>query len=108
MECDFCGSPDVVGRFQCTDFESGSKRAGVVYPEYPGLDLVMHSVNYWAVCAVCKGLVEREDVQLLVNHALSSFTHQGMVHPDTASALRQHLHSTYNLFFKHRIRVAAD
>ena len=110
--CDFCNSPEVVKRFECCDFDSSSKAAGVIYPHTlttdGPTDLVLASKNFWATCEECRRFVEAGDIANLIKRALDEFEKQdGYPHP-RREELERHLHRTYQLFFENRIRIAGD
>lgn len=100
--CDFCDSPDVVRRYQCTDFDAGSKDVGVLYPRPDPTNLVLHSISYWAACAECARYVDAEDLDGLLKHVTAAF------HVPSSHPVRIHLRHAYTLFFKNRIRVRED
>jgi hypothetical protein len=109
MECDFCSDKNVARKFECMDFEAESKDAGVIYngTHTTGgpTNLVLKSINFWAACPVCADLVDEEDLNGLVAHAVMAFNARGQrVSVDTA----RHMRHAYQLFFKHRIRVKED
>lgn len=106
--CDFCSSPEVVTRFECCDFDSESKAAGVIYPETAATDcptnLVLASKNYWAACQACALLVEKGHLDKLLRRALGEYRKQhGRV--DQEDDVTKHLRRTYQLFFENRIRI---
>jgi hypothetical protein len=102
-ECDFCSSPDVVRRYQCMDFDSESKDAGVLYD---GVNLDLHSTNYWAACAECAKLVDAEDIDALLERAVKALEVKTRLRPRRYVAFKSHVRHSYELFFKHRIRIA--
>ena len=103
--CDFCNSPHVVKRFECLDFDSDSKDAGVFYLKSTGPShLVFKSINYWAACKGCALLVDAEELDGLVERVVEEFEKQN---EPVDEGLRMHLEQTYRLFFKNRIRVSS-
>jgi hypothetical protein len=100
--CDFCSSPAVIKRFECRDFDSASKDAGVIYPETAAAtgptNLVFASKGYWAACAPCAALVEAGDVEGLVKRVLDEF--EPLRH---RAELESHLRRTYKLFLENQI-----
>jgi len=114
-ECDFCSSHAVVHRYQCMDFQAESKNAGVLFDgtlsTVGPTNLVFQSRNYWAACADCAYYVDREDLEGLLAH-----TKKVLIDPDwklqhdthRRHQLMKHLRYTYEIFFKTRIRVAAE
>lgn len=105
--CDFCSSPHVVKRFECRDFDSSSKDAGIIYPRAQSTDgstdLILASRGYWAACKDCEALVEAHDISGLVKRALDSYEQEeGQRHPQHYE-LEQHMWRTYALFFRNKI-----
>jgi hypothetical protein len=105
--CDFCDSPDVVERFQCRDFDSSSKTAGVLYPDphFANMrtDVILASHDFWAACSECAKLVEAHDINGLVKRVMDEDERKkGRPHP-MRYGLEQHLWRTYALFFRNRV-----
>lgn len=106
-ECDFCSSKDVLCRYPCMDFDASSAEAGFLYAsESEATNLVLASKNYWAACATCSRLVEKEDIDGLVEHAVKALASD--MNPSVRLGFTQHLRHTYKLFFKNRIRVTDE
>jgi len=105
MACDFCSSPNVVKRFQCKDFDSASRDAGVMRMNAEGrfTNVVLNSRNYWAACANCAAYVDAEDLKGLTDYAADHWR-EGLTELNWLG-LKIHLHNTYRLFFANRIRI---
>jgi hypothetical protein len=104
--CDFCSFTHVVKRFQCLDFESKSKDAGVFYPKSSGsTNLVFKCYDYWAACAPCACLIEAEDLDGLVNRVANEFCSSGHL---VSNPLRTHLRWTYTLFLETEFAFLRD
>jgi hypothetical protein len=112
--CDFCSSPETVHRYQCMDFASESKTAGVMYDGTRATigptNLVLNSINYWAACADCRKLVDVEDIEGLLNRVKRVLidADPNPLRPERRKQVIRHLRLTYELFFKTRIRVASE
>lgn len=108
VECDFCSSPNVVTRYQCRDFESESKDAGVLYQEarFASIptNVVLKSIDYWAACQACAAFVEKEDLEGLLGRIFPIFEAR---YRHFSVGARVHIRHTYELFFANRIRVSA-
>jgi hypothetical protein len=110
--CDFCSSPNTVCRYQCVDFESESKSAGVLYDgsgtTVGPTNLVFQSIDYWAACAACASFVDAEDIDGLLEYVTKTLLDEkdSCLTPLRRIQIIQHLRHTYELFFKTRIRVA--
>lgn len=67
---------------------------------------MLKSIDYWAACEECKQLVDAEDIEGLLNHAVAEFEKKLDHVFRNKEELRKHLRRTYELFMQHRIRVS--
>lgn len=101
-QCDFCSNPKVVRRYQCMDFKSESKDAGVRYGK---TNLILDSLNFWAACAECARYVDAEDIEGLLGYIAEAHDINHTLDPARRSVFLRHARYTYKLFFQNRIRV---
>ena len=66
--------------------------------------MLFKSMNYWAACVECARLVEAEDLEGLIVHAIEEFEKRN---DPVSIPCRRHLEQTYRLFFKNRIRISS-
>jgi hypothetical protein len=62
MTCDFCSAPNPPYKIDCVPF---------VMDSVLGVNAVSDSA--WAACAVCYGMVQRGDWELLINRVVATY-----------------------------------